>query len=340
MDAVRERRWSFAALMSGVALILNCQPPVEPEVVPLVSAPADQDPVIATVGGVSLLKAQVPELARMAQSVRSAAGVEVDAKPLLGNELSRALETLALASAVQTGVDGIDAEGQEEYQRLLARLLLKRVVEKSGDGPISDEEIRRAYEAEIEQYQKTGQSELLNPTRIDAMTIVIGLFPDAHIPARDEVPLVSPREALALSREFREVLGDRVTDLDRFLAQAREFTAGHPTVQVQELSGITLDRRLSSVDARIHTALVALDGNGAISEPIEFEGGVYLIRRGYTSPGAGERPEEIRSQLEVKIRTLRRQEAFQRLRTALLKRYRVQTWPERLNDTRGGKPQP
>jgi hypothetical protein len=223
---------------------------------------------------------------------------------------------------------------------VLARILLKRVVAPIGDAPVSDEEIQRAHEAEIEQYQKTGVSELLGPTRIDAMVVIIGFFPDAHTPRGDEVPLLSPREALALSREFREVLGDRVMDLDRFLALSLEFMAGHPTVQVQVLSGIALDRRLASVDARTHTALVALDGNGAISEPVEFEGGVYLIRRGYTTPGKGERPEEIRPQLEAKVRTLRRQEAFERFRAGLLKRYHVQTWPERLNGNHGGQPQP
>lgn len=98
--------------------------------------------------------------------------------------------------------------------------------------------------------------------------------------------------------------------------------------------------RLASIDARIHTALIALDGDGAISEPIVFEGGVYVIRRGYTSPGKGERPGDIRPQLEEKVRTLRRQEALTRLLTTLLKRYQAQTWPERLHNDRGGQPQP
>ncbi len=332
-------RWSPAALLSGVALILNCQPSVGLEDVPGLVAPADQSPAIARAGEFLLHTAEVPELARMGRSVRSLAGVAVNATPP-ENELSLALETLTLASAAGRDIDGIDSEGKEEYQRLLARLLLKRAVEPVGDGPVSDEEIRRAQEAEIEQYQKTGVSELFSPTRIDAAAVVIGLFPDAHPPTENEVPLLVPREALALSRDFRERVGDRVTDLDRFLALAREFTAGHPTVQVQMLWGIALDRRLSSIDARIHTTLVALDGDGAISEPIAFEGGVYVIRRGYTSPGKGERPEDVRPQLEEKVRTLRRQEALTRLLTELLKRYQAQTWPERLHNDRGEQPQP
>jgi hypothetical protein len=340
MGVALVRCWSLVTLTSTAAFILSCQATTEPEFVPRFSSPADPGPVIARVGEFSLYKAQVPELARMARSLRCAAGFETDAKSPPTNELSLAVETLALANAAAIGLDGLDTEGKEEYQRLLARVLLERTVLPGGLGPVSDDEIQRAHQIEIEQYQKTGTSELFRPTRVDAMLIMIGLFPDDHVPKQDEIPVLSRTEALELARQFRGALSDRVMDLDRFIMQGREFTAKHPTVKIQSLSSIALDRRFASVDAKLHTALVALDGNGAISEPIEFDGGVYLIRRGYTSLGKGERPDQIRSQLESKARDIRRQEAFRRLLASLFERYRVQTWPERLTDKRGDQPQP
>ena len=307
---------------------------------PALSRATDPGPVVATVGEFSVAKAQVARLAQMAQSLRRVAGLESDAVAPPADERALAIETLLVASKAPKDLDGIDSEGLDEYKSLLARLVLDRLVQSAGDSPVSESEVLNTHQAEIEQYQTTGTSELFSPTRIDAAVIVIGLFPDGHSPQPDEVLPVSRKEALALAREFRTTLGDRVFDLDRFLSLARGFCAGHPTVKIESLSGIALERILASVDLRLHTALVALDGNGAISQPIEFEGGVYLIRRGYTSPGKGERPEQIRPQLEDKVRALRRQEVFRRLMASLVERYRVQTWPERLRTIRDDLPQP
>lgn len=327
------------ALLVPIAFVLSCQARVESNSVSLPKQ-ADTKAPVAKVGKYDLYKDEIPALARMALSLRSNTPLAADVTIAPTDELALALEPLLLACVVGVGPEQLDTEAREEYKRLLVRIFLERTVAAVGEGQISEEEIQHAHQTEMEQYQKTGASELFVPARVDATVVMVGLVPDMHVPVPGEVPVVDRATALALARQFRDTLGDRVYDLDQFLTRAREFSSGHPTVQTLPSFGITLDARFANMESRQHAALVALDGNGAVSEPIEFDGGVSVIRRGYTTPGRGERIEDIRPQLEANVRDLRRQEAFQKLRKTLYERYYIQTWPERISADRGDQSKP
>jgi hypothetical protein len=126
-----------------------------------------------------------------------------------------------------------------------------------------------------------------------------------------------------------------VADLDDFLSIARQFMRGNPTVEATEYSRVFKDPRLARWPAPpVHRTIIRLQGNGAIAEPLEGRGVVYIIRRGVTYPGKGEDPAEIKDELSSRVQFSRKKSAFRERMTQLRERYRIRTWPERLSGLR------
>jgi hypothetical protein len=164
---------------------------------------------------------------------------------------------------------------------------------------------------------------------------VVGCFPDLHPPGDDEEPVLEIETARKLAGEIAAACGDRVPDLDDFHSIGRRFMSGHPTVDVEDLGRIYADPRLARLPAELHRAVTALEGNGAVSAPVEVPGAVYVIRRGVTDPGMGEHPEEVRDELKRRVLQSRNRAALAERLSQLKQRYRARTWPERL---RGPEP--
>jgi len=277
----------------------------------------DCGPVVARVGGARLCAMDVEPLAEQAAKLRGELGLEVaDA-----SRLDLAVEFLTLLQL------GPVAEGKK---RLLARTYLDRVFGEEKTSPVTDAEIEQAHRDEIKNYLATAQSDIYRPTRIDATAIVVGCFPDLHPPEDDEVPVLNMAQARELAAEIYAACGERVADLDDFLSIARRFMRGNPTVQVEEYPRVAEDFRLARTPPPLHQTITRLPDNGAVAAPLERPGAVFIVRRGFTYPGRGEKPAEIRAELSARVRHSRSQAAYRERLEQLLERYRVRTWPERL----------
>ena len=200
----------------------------------------------------------------------------------------------------------------------------------AGSEPVSDAELQQAHREELKKYLTTGKSDIYRPTFIAAAAIVVGCFPDLHPPAGDEEPVLTMEQARGLAREIAAACGDRVPDLDDFYSIARRFMSGHPTVEFKELDRIYSDPRLARISLALHRAVTSLTDNGAVSAPLEVPGAVYVIRRGVTDPGKGERPGDVQDELKNRIRLSRNRSAYRERLNQLKERYRARTWPERL----------
>ncbi len=283
---------------------------------------SEAGPVLARVGEFWLRPAEVGILSRQATELRRELGLEAEA----GDPVDLAVEFLALLQ-----LDGI-ADGKK---RLLARAYLDRVFETAEPESVSDAELERAHEGEIKRYLTTGESDIYRPTFISADAIVVGCFPDLHPPEDDEEPVLTVGQARELAQEIAAACGGRVPDLDDFHSLAREFMSGRPTVEIKQLGGICADQRLARIHPKLHRAVTALKGNKAVSAPVEVPGAVYVIRRGVTDPGKGERPEVVRDELRQRVLQSRKRAALAERLSRLKERYRVRTWPGRL---RGPEP--
>jgi hypothetical protein len=305
-----------AVLLGFVALFfLGCGgTKSETEVRP---AAAERSRVLARVGEFELRSADVEPLARQAAELHRELGLEVSGDDPVG----LAVEFLALLQLDELG---------DARKRLLARAYLDRMFTDTEPVPVADAELQALHEEEIKKYVDTGESDIYRPTFIDAAAIVIGCFPDLHPPAEDEDPVLTSRQARELAQEIAAACGARVPDLDDFYSVARRFMPGHPTVEFQELGRISKDPRLARISPVLHQTITSLPDNGALSTPVEVPGAVYVLRRGFTDPGKGERLEEIRDVLEERARLLRRRAAVNERLIRLKERYRVRTWPERL----------
>lgn len=281
-------------------------------------APRERGAVLARVGQVDLRVADIEPLARQAVDLRREMGLEGDP----GDPLDLAVEFLALLH-----LDEI-ADGRK---RLLARAYLDRVFKAAEPESVSDAELQQAHQEEIKKYLTTGESDIYRPTSIGADAIVVGCFPDLHPPGDDEDPVLTIGQARELAKEIAAACGGRVPDLDDFYFIARRFMQGHPTVEVKELGRLYADPRLARIHPELHRAVTALADNGAVSAPVEVPGAVYLIRRGVTEPGRGERPEEVQDELKKRVLQSQNRAALAERLNRLKQRYRARSWPERLS---------
>jgi hypothetical protein len=263
-------------------------------------------------------------LAGMAVELRAELGLEVAQGLSFGDKLDLAIELLALSVEAEKR----DFEFADERERLLARVYLTRLVQEAEERLVTPEELEKDHDEEVLRYLSTRESDFYRPASVDVAAIVIGYFPDFHSPLEDEEP--------QLGREQIEELAKRIhtesvnLDLDGFLALARKYMAGNPTVGIKELSQVLLADKAPRADETIYSALKSLPGNGSVSDPIWTDGGVWLVRRGATYPGKGERVDEVKPQIVSRIMTERKQSAYQERVDRLRERYRIKTWPERI----------
>jgi hypothetical protein len=284
---------------------------------PDIAEVADCSPVLARVGDIRLCAADVELLAEQAAGLRRELGLEADGT----GRLDLAVEFLAL---VQLGSVADAGKGP------LVRGYLDRMLKEAEARPVTDAELGRAHRDEIKKYLTSGESDIFQPTLIDAAAIVVGCFPDGHPPADDEQPVLTMQQARELAEEIAAACGERVADLDVFLAVARRFMRGNPTVDVLDYSRVYQDARLARTPHPLHRVITSLEGNGAVAAPLEAPGAYLVVRRGVTYPGKGEDPKEIREELSRRALLSRKQAAFSRRLNQLRERYQVRTWPERL----------
>lgn len=300
----------------------------------------DRGPVVAAVGEREIRLRDLNGLSRAALQVRESLGLEAAPPDSPSQELELAAEISALAAAATEAGAAGDPGVTEQQKRMLARLYLTRALDPLGRDPVSEQEIRRVHEREVQRFLQTGDSGLFLPTRLDASAISIGFFPDLHSPREGETPVVSVEQAEALATEIRNLSGERVSDLDRFLAIGRQFMRGHPTVQIKDFVSVPLDPSLVAMDRILHQAIVGLDGRGAISQSVRSDGGVFVFRRGVTYPGRGEQLDSIRPALEARVRRERQRSALDDLLATAKRRLGVRTWPERLRLLSGSSKNP
>jgi hypothetical protein len=278
---------------------------------------ADCSPVLARVGDIRLCTADVELLAEQAVELRRELGLEAGE----AGRLELAVEFLALLQ-----LDSV----AEARKGPLVRGYLARILEETDALEVTDAELEQAHQDEIKKYLTSGESHLFQPTLIDANAIVVGCFPDGHPPGDDEEPVLTMQQARELAGEIAAACGRRVADLDDFMAIGRRFMRGNPTVDMQEFSRVYRDARLARMPQPLHQAITALEGNGAVSAPLEAPGAYYVVRRGVTYPGRGEDPQEVREELSFRVLLARKRAALKERLDLLRERYQVRTWPERL----------
>jgi hypothetical protein len=277
----------------------------------------DCSPVLARVGDIRLCAADVELLSGQAAELRRELGLEAGET----GRLDLAVEFLALVQ-----LDSV----AEAKKGPLVRGYLDRMFKEAEARPVTDAELERAHRDEIRTYLTSGESDIFQPTLIDAAAITVGCFPDGHPPADGEEPVLTMQQAGELVKEIAAACGERVADLDDFLAIARKFMRGNPTVDVQEFSRVYQDARLARTPHPLHQVITTLEGNGAVAAPLEGPGAYFIVRRGVTYPGEGEDPAEIKEELSSRVLLSRKQAAFRERLSQLQKRYRVRIWPERL----------
>lgn len=274
-------------------------------------------PVVARVGDMRLCAADVEPFAQQAARLRRELGLEAgDA-----GRLDLAVEFLALLQ-----LDSV----AEAKKRTLVRAYLDRLSKEAEVRPVADAELEQAHQDEIKKYAASAESDIYQPTLIDAAAILVGCFPDLRPLDGDLEPVLTEQQARDLANEIAAACGGRVADLDDFLAIGRRFMRGNPTVDLQGYSRVHQDARMARVPLPLHRAITSLESNGAVTEPQESPGVVLIVRRGVTYPGKGDDPQEIREELSLRVLLKRKQAALAKRLNLLRERYRVRTWPERL----------
>lgn len=281
-------------------------------------------PVVARVGEAELRLGEVEILAGMAVELRGELGLEVAQELSFQDKLDLAIELVALS--VEAGKH--DFEAGDERERLLARVYLTRLLQEPEERPVTPEELERAHQEEIQRYISTRESDFYRPTTVDVAAITIGYFPDFHPPQDDEEPLLAREQIEDLARRIHSESAS--LDLDGFLALGRKYMAGNPTVEIKEFPQVLLTDKAPRTDEIVFKALKSLPDNGAVTDPIWTERGVWLVRRGATYPGKGEQIDEVKPQIVSRILTGRRRSVFEERIVRLRERYRIETWPERL----------
>lgn len=320
----------MALCLFGLFAPLACQPGADTPTADEIRREAPPaGPVVAQVGERRIRADEVGPLAEVALELRREFGLPHPPPASAKEALALALETALLAGAGEPFA--ASAAAKEHARRRLARLFLSRVVEPRADRPITAQDLENALDAEIRRSATGASSDFYLPSRVSAAVLFVGLRPDLMAPAQGRAARLAPEEARALAEDFRSRCGDRVADLDRFLALGREFSAGHPTVRLEEFHLIGVDPRLADQLApALHRALVGLDGNGAVSPVIPFEGGFAVVRRGAFRAGRNETVAEARSHLERQLTHQRRAETLKQILERARQRLGVAIYGERL----------
>lgn len=286
-------------------------------------------PVVARVGARQIRADEVGPLAAVALELRREFGLPAQTPASAEAALELALEPVLLASAGADLAD--DPAVREQARRRLARLFLARVIEPRADRPATPEDLAGALDAEIQRYAASGSSDFFKPSLVSAAVLFVGLRPDLLAPSNGRAARLAPEEARAVAEDFRGRCGERVAELDRFLSLARAAAAGHPTVRLEEYSLVGVDPRLAGkLHPALHRVLVGLDGNGAVSPVIPFEGGFAVIRRGAFRAGRHESVETARELLQKALRHERRASLLRQALDEIRSAHGVATYPERL----------
>ncbi len=286
-------------------------------------------PIVARVGQRQVRADEIGPLAAVALELRQELGLSTHPPGSAEEALALALEPVVLAA---TGADlADDAAVREQARRLLARLFLARVIEPRADRPVTPEDLAGVLDAEIRRYAASGSSDFFKPSLVCAAVLLVGLRPDLMAPSGARAARLAPEDARTVAEDFRRKCGERVPDLDRFLALARAAASGHPTVRLEEFPLIGVDPRLAGkLHPELHRVLVGLDGNGAVSPVVPFEGGFAVIRRGAFRAGRNETVEAAREHLQKKLLHERRAAVLRQTLDELRAARGVATYPERL----------
>jgi hypothetical protein len=298
----------------------------------IVPDPPSSGPVLAKVGEREVLLDDVPAMAELARQLRSQQGLPAGLPDEEENQVELAVELQALAVAAEEMLDTGKPSIQEEQERLLARVYLRRFVSGLERHPIKEEELENAYYEEIRNHMTLGKSDIYEATRVVASIIMVAYFPDQHVPEPGEKPLIEREDALEIAGKIYKACLNARKDLDDFMSVGREFSSGHPTVIFKEFWRVVKNPELSILDPVVHRAIFEMKNNGEISKPIETTRGFMVIRRGATHLGKGEQFDDVRELLEEKVGMDRRKTAFESHLSGLISRYQVRTWDEVLTE--------
>ncbi len=316
------RVWMIGVIMS----IWGCRPGSDLLLPGSVAGTTCSSLALAEIEGTALDACDLDRYAGWHLEIQKELGSFVQIENRFEQKLQAALNLLALSGCQKKIVD----EGWlgEQKKRLIARLYLDRVLPRLEDLDVSEEELHQAHRDEVEKYKTTGESDIYRPTSVDAAVIMIGYFPDFHAPQDNETPVVRAEKVKQLMGEIQSVLGDRVADLDTFLALARGFMRGNPTVQVKEYSNLALSLDEESIEPELKKTILALKENAMISRPVWFSGGGYIVRRGVERPGKGESIREAEPELRRMVRLRKMEEIYQRQILRLKHKHQARSWPD------------
>ena len=288
-------------------------------------------PLVARVGELTLTAERVPLLARLARELRRENGLEAPDGTSPEVELGLAVEVLLLAQEAQKREVAPAGAVEAERQSLLVRAYLDRSSRAVAELPIAEGELVKRLAEEKETYQVTGESKVLEPTVIEVEQVSVGLFPDLHVPASGEEPVLSRAEAEALAKRLRGEWAEGRVDLYDFRAWVRRFMVDNPTARLSSDLKIFDDPDLATLTRPLHTALRLLKGVGDLSQPVYHGGAFHLLRRGVTRVGKCERVQDCPEELRALIRRERRKVAYEDQWRSLQIRFETRLWPEHLS---------
>lgn len=297
--------------------------------------PRAQDPtkcsrdVIAEVGDAVLRVCDLSRYMTFAKELEKQFGLDAYAESDFHARLKSALGFLALSVEAKKQLDDEDWI-EEQKQRLMVRVYLDRIFGQMEMLPVSKKELSRAFQNEVERFEESGESDLYRPTTVDAVVVMVGYFPDFHRPQKGLNPVLLRDSAEKLVKEIEAAFGEQVADLDDFLAMAREVMHNYPTVKIKEYARLPVAVGAPGLEAGLQKAILALNKNGDIGEPVWFSGGAYIVRRGVTRPGKGESIADIQNELSDRVRVEKTMNAYQRQIDALKLKYNARSWPEKL----------
>jgi len=294
-------------------------------------------PVLAQVANTKIHRDEVVALAAQAQQLRAQFDIETLKNPNFEQQLDLAIEFVILATAAGRQTGQYQEHYAEQQKRSLARVYLNRFLLQADALPVTAHALEKTYEMEQARALVTGSSAIFRPTTVDMIAVVVGLFPDLHVPKGGEQALLTIKQAKVLARKLRGQCPASMVDTDDFMDLARTFMASHPTVTIQEFWGVKSDRKWSRLQPVLRKSLLALQ-DFEISEPIVTDVGVWILRRGATHAGMGESFDQVRPQLTKEVIEQRRADLFRKHMTMLSDRYRIETWPGRLAEGQIGSP--
>lgn len=295
-------------------------------------------PRLAKVGEADLDMAAVDSLAQAARELRGEFDLPLPADDSLHTRLDMAIELAALAEA-SISQEPMAPELENARERLLARIFLGRVLRATAAQPIDDADLREAHLHEIRKFMTDGSSDLYQPTRVDAALIGVGRVPNWQTPDGEQViELVTAAEQRRLADAIKQACGDRVADLDDFIAIGRRFSQGHATVRLEFHNRLTADPSLSFLDPVLLNSLISMQGIGDVSQVLDVGGALVIVRRGEMVAGRGEDLASSTAALSQIIADDRARKRLEALLKELEKRLQVQTWPSRLADLNDEQP--